>query len=90
MNAVHFETDGPYCDQCTEKIERCVGGMPGVSIVRSSYAHGLTTVLYDADLVDAARIATAIRECGFAARPAPWYGTADVSLHSRAFPMSAR
>lgn len=89
MNAIHFETDGPYCELCTEKIERSVGGMPGVSLVRSNHAHGLTTVLYDGTLVDIARIAAAINDCGFTARPAPWYGMGSTGLHNGALQTSA-
>lgn len=88
MNAIHFETDGPYCDLCTEKIETTLGEMAGVSLVRSNYTHGLTTVLYDGSVVDIAHIAAAINDCGFAARPAPWYGMGSTGLHNGALQTS--
>ena len=73
MHTIHFETDGLFCEICTDKVERVVGSMHGVSVVHANHVHGLTAVLYDPELVDLPQIAGRIESCGFTARPSAWH-----------------
>jgi copper chaperone CopZ len=67
MNTIEIKTTGTYCSSCSMLIEMDVSDLPGVSEVRSSYADGVTTVLYDTSTIDAEAIAEVIRKAGYGA-----------------------
>ncbi len=65
--AVHIQTVGPYGPENDKRIEADLKRLPGVDAVRSDWSTGLTSVLFDMDVVDTGAIAEHIRECGFEA-----------------------
>lgn len=66
-DAVHIKTAGFYCGACPKVVEKALGMLPGVLDVVSVRSLGLTSVLYDTDLVDRESLCERIRTAGFAA-----------------------
>lgn len=71
MNAIHFKTVGMHCDQCPFRIESALGCVPGVKCARAYWHMGLTSVLFDPDLVDPETIRARIESSGFRAEAVP-------------------
>lgn len=67
MKAVHIKTDGFYCGACPKVVEKAIGMLPGVSDVVSVRSLGLTSVLYDPELVNRDVLCERIRQAGFGA-----------------------
>ena len=65
--ALHIRTTGFYCKACPVVVERAIGALPGVSDVTAVRSMGLTSVLYDPALIDAATLCARIRSAGFGA-----------------------
>lgn len=65
MDAVHAETPGLMCHECTRKVEKAVGGLPGVVSVTAALRGGTTSVMFNESLVAREAIIGAIRAAGF-------------------------
>jgi copper chaperone CopZ len=65
MNAVHAKTPGLMCRECTSKVEKAVGGLPGVVSVTAALSGGTTSVMFNENLVAKETIVAAIRAAGF-------------------------
>ncbi|MHB1341385.1 MAG: heavy-metal-associated domain-containing protein [Coriobacteriia bacterium] len=68
--AVHIQTAGFYCGACPKVVEKAVGSLVGVLDVVAVRSMGLTSILYDTDLVDRESICDRIRTAGFSAEVA--------------------
>lgn len=68
MEAVHIKTVGFYCGACPKVVEKAVGSLDGVADVIAVRSMGLTSVLYDPDVVNRATLCERIRKAGFAAQ----------------------
>ena len=67
MTAVHIHTTGMYCPACSPRIEAELDQLPGVKRVLASRDLGLTSVMFDEDVVDVATIRDTIANSGFGA-----------------------
>jgi len=67
MDAVHIKTSGFYCKACPKVVEKALSAVTGVEDVVSVRSMGLTSVLFDSDVVDAALLCSRIRAAGFGA-----------------------
>ncbi|MBI5232627.1 MAG: heavy-metal-associated domain-containing protein [Coriobacteriales bacterium] len=67
MKIVHIKTDGMHCDECPLRIETEIEHLRGVKAARTYRSMHLTSVLYDADLVDANTIRDRVANAGFEA-----------------------
>jgi len=67
MDAVHIKTSGFYCKACPKVVEKALGAVAGVEDVVSVRSMGLTSVLFDPEVVDAALLCSRIRAAGFGA-----------------------
>jgi len=65
MDAVHAKTPGLMCHECTSKVEKAVGGLPGVVSVTAALSGGKTSVMFNEHLVAKETIVAAIRAAGF-------------------------
>jgi copper chaperone CopZ len=65
MDAVHAKTPGLMCHECTSKVEKAVGGLPGVVSVTAALSGGTTSVMFNETLVARDAIIGAIRTAGF-------------------------
>ncbi len=65
--AVHIQTAGFYCGACPRVAEKAVGSLAGVLDVVAVRSMGLTSILYDPELVDRESICDRIRAAGFSA-----------------------
>lgn len=68
MHALHVRTTGMFCDACPPRIESDLEHLPGVKAARAFRTMGLTSVLFDPDLIDAATIRDRIASAGFGAQ----------------------
>jgi len=68
-NALHVKTSGFYCKACPIVVEKALRAIDGVVDVVSVRSMNLTSVLFDADLVDARTLCERIRAAGFGAEP---------------------
>ncbi len=57
---------GMMCEGCKEMVQSTLSDLAGVSGVQVDLAGGRVTVDYDADVIAAGRIRTAIEGAGFA------------------------
>ncbi len=64
---LRLKISGMTCGHCVARVTKALTGMPGVSV--QSVAVGRALVSFDPAQADAVRIAGAIREIGFEARP---------------------
>jgi copper chaperone CopZ len=69
VDAVHIRTDGFYCGACPKVVEKALGRLEGVVDVVSVRSMGLTSVLYNPDLIDRDSLCDRIRQVGFEADP---------------------
>jgi len=67
MNLALIQTDGMHCDACPPRIETELIHINGVKGVRTFRSMHLTSVLFDADIVDANTICGRIEHAGFEA-----------------------
>lgn len=67
MKAVHIRTKGMFCEKCPHRVECELAGMPGVEDVQAFWRMGMTSVLYDPDVVDILTIRDAVARAGFGA-----------------------
>lgn len=67
-SALHIHTTGFYCKACPLVVERAIGSVPGVLDVMAVRTMGLTSVLYDPDLVTPDVLCARIRKAGFGAQ----------------------
>jgi len=65
MTAVHLQTTGMHCAECPPGIEAELGHVPGVRRALVSRALGLTSVMFDEEVVDVATIRKRISGVGF-------------------------
>ena len=65
MTAVHLHTTGMHCPACPPRIETELGHVPGVKRALVSRDLGLTSVMFDEDVVDVATIRKRISGAGF-------------------------
>lgn len=65
--AVHIKTAGFYCGACPKVVEKAVGSLSGVLDVVAVRTMGLTSILYDTELVDRESICERIKHAGFRA-----------------------
>lgn len=65
--AVHIKTTGFYCGACPKVVEKAIGPLAGVSDVVAVRSLGLTSVLYDPEVVDKSTLCDRIRQAGFEA-----------------------
>lgn len=63
-----FELDSLHCPSCVARIEKAVGGMPGVRSTRLSFATGRLTVEYDPGVTGSTAIAARVTALGYPAR----------------------
>lgn len=68
MNVVHIRTSGMHCEACPPRIEAELEDLPGVKAARAYRDMGLTSVLFDPDLVDATTIRDRVANIGFDAQ----------------------
>lgn len=66
--AVHVKTAGFYCGACPKVVEKAVSSLDGVYGVVAVRSLGLTSILYDSDVVDRQTICERIRQSGFSAQ----------------------
>ncbi len=67
MNALHLRTSGFYCAACPLVVENALAPLPGVAQIAVVRSAGLTSVLYDPDVVGAEELCERIRRAGFGA-----------------------
>ncbi len=65
--AVHIKTAGFYCGACPKVVEKAIGSLDGVLDVVAVRSMGLTSILYDTDLIDRESICERIKKSGFSA-----------------------
>lgn len=65
--AVHIKTAGFYCGACPKVVEKAVSSLDGVYGVIAVRSLGLTSILYDSEVVDRQTICERIRKSGFSA-----------------------
>jgi len=65
--AVHIRTAGFYCGACPKVIEKALAATDGVIDVVAVRSLGLTSVLYDSELIDREELCERIRNTGFLA-----------------------
>ncbi len=63
MNELALEISGMSCGHCVGAVKKALAAVPGVTV--EQVAIGSATVLFDAQVVDVARIAAAVDEAGF-------------------------
>ena len=68
MNTIKIKTTGMHCPSCTMLIEMNVSDLPGIDSVKASNADSLTTVTYDPNKIDSARIIKEIQDAGYEAQ----------------------
>jgi Cu+-exporting ATPase len=56
---------GMTCGNCSRSVERKLGATPGVTKATVDLVNGSATVEYDADVVQPAALADAVRQLGF-------------------------
>ena len=67
MNLALIQTDGMHCDACAPRIESELIHLTGVKDARAFRSMHLTSVLFDADIVDVKTIRRLIADAGFEA-----------------------
>jgi copper chaperone CopZ len=65
MNLALIQTDGMHCDACPPRIESELSHLTGVKDARAFRSMHLTSVLFDADIVDVKTIRDRIAGAGF-------------------------
>lgn len=83
--------EGMSCAACARRIEKHVAKLPGVSAANVNFATKVATVHYDAARIDAAQIASAVEDIGYAAilpspPPANHQDHAEAAIDSAAAP----
>jgi copper chaperone CopZ len=63
-----FQLDNLHCPSCVARIERTVGGLPGVRAAKLAFAAGRLTVEYDEASTSSQAIAGAAGRLGYPAR----------------------
>ncbi|MFN2251701.1 MAG: heavy-metal-associated domain-containing protein [Anaerolineae bacterium] len=71
LQTEQFAIDGMHCTSCGITIDWELEDLDGVGEARTSYADGVTRVLFDPQLVSRDEIVAAIKRAGFDAR---WAG----------------
>lgn len=66
-DAVHIKTAGFYCGACPKVVEKALTSTGGVLSVVAVRSMGLTSILYDTDIVDRETLCDRIRATGFQA-----------------------
>jgi copper chaperone CopZ len=64
-----FAVSGMFCQECPASVEETVRELPGVREVRITYPEGKMVVTYDPEEIDPQKIATAVDERGYGAKP---------------------
>lgn len=67
MKAVHIKTAGFYCGACPTVVEKAIGSLEGVADVVAVRSMGLTSVLYDPEVIEREDLCDRIRKAGFGA-----------------------
>lgn len=67
MDAVLIKTKGFYCGACPVVVERALKSLPGVADVAVVRSMGLTSVLFDPEVVSRQDLCERIRHAGFGA-----------------------
>lgn len=70
MKSVEIRIDGMQCEGCAGTIQAVLSRHPGVKTSSVSFSRRAASVFYDPDETDAARLAEAVRQAGFAAEAA--------------------
>jgi copper chaperone len=65
MNEIVLSVTGMTCGGCVNSVQKVLTALPGVQSVEVTLAPGQARVLYDAALVDRARLAQAVVDAGF-------------------------
>jgi len=65
MTAIHLHTIGMHCPACPPRIEAELDHLPGVSRVVACRDLGLTSVMFDEDVVNVSTIRKRISDAGF-------------------------
>jgi copper chaperone CopZ len=65
---LRLEISGMTCGHCVARVTKALAGVPGVSVKSVEVGHA--EVAFDPAQADPVRIAGAVSEIGFAARPA--------------------
>lgn len=66
-SALHIRTTGFYCKACPLVVERAIGSLPGVVDVVAVRTMGLTSILYDPEVITPNALCARIRRAGFGA-----------------------
>lgn len=66
-SALHIRTTGFYCKACPKVVENALRREHGVFDVVAVHSMGLTSVMYDPEVVDAESLCARIRGAGFGA-----------------------
>ena len=74
------EISGMHCAACAARIERVLGGMPGVVSAAVNLAAETLSVSFDPALTGEAAIAATIADLGFTARFPPDAAVLDLSI----------
>lgn len=64
-----FAVSGMFCKECPDSVEETVRELPGVREVLITYPEGKMVVTYDLDEIDPQKIAIAVDERGYGAKP---------------------
>lgn len=67
MHAVHLRTTGFYCPACPHVVEKALHDVPGVVHVMAVRSMGLTSIMYDPNVVTPDGLCARIRAAGFGA-----------------------
>lgn len=62
-----FKTTGLHCPSCSMMVDMTVSDLDGVETTKTDHATGLTVVAFDADVVSAQEIMSAILAAGYEA-----------------------
>ncbi|HEV3033341.1 MAG TPA: heavy metal-associated domain-containing protein, partial [Solirubrobacteraceae bacterium] len=78
---VELDVTGMSCGSCAARVQRALGGLPGVQEALVNYATGRATVELDPRLAGTEQLLAAVERAGYAAAPA----AASAGEQARAF-----
>ncbi len=64
---VAFKIDGMHCTSCSLNIDGLLEDLPGVSTAETSYAQGVTKIMYQPDQISVPKLKKQIESLGYTA-----------------------
>ena len=65
LDTIQIGVTGMTCDHCSSRVEKALGGTPGVKTARVDRAAGRVTVVFDAAQTSPAALNAAILKSGY-------------------------